>query len=73
LADVFGVDFDSEERRYAYDANGRLRPGDFTSTYLESAGHPVAKTLAVSTVGLPGSLFCVLLKIEPVPPPGVKL
>ena len=57
LADVFGVDFDSEERRYAYDANGKLRPGDFTSTYLESAGHPLAKTLAVSTVGLPGSFL----------------
>ena len=55
LADVLGVDFDGEERRYAYDSEGKLRPGDFTSTYLESAGHPLAKMLAASTVGLPGS------------------
>jgi hypothetical protein len=57
LADVLGVDYDSEERRYAYDAEGKLRPGEFTSTYLESAGHPLAKSLEVSTVGLPGSFL----------------
>jgi hypothetical protein len=55
LADVLGVDYDSEERKYAYDAEGKLRPGDFTTTYIESSGHPLAKALAVSTVGLPGS------------------
>jgi hypothetical protein len=59
LADVFGVDYGSEERRYAYDAEGRVRPGDFTSTYLESAGHPLAQMLAVSTVGLAGSFLKV--------------
>jgi len=57
LADVFGVDYVSEERKYAYDAEGKLREGDFTSTYIESAGHPLAKMLAVSTVGLPGSFL----------------
>jgi hypothetical protein len=57
LADVFGVDYVSEERKYAYDAEGRLRSGDFTSTYLESAGHLLAKMLAVSTVGLPGAFL----------------
>ena len=59
LADVFGVDYVSEERHYAYDAQGRAQPGDFTSTYLESAGHPLAQMLAVSTVGLGGSFLTV--------------
>jgi hypothetical protein len=53
MADVFGVDFVSEERKYAYDAEGKFKEG-FTATYLESSGHPLAKSLAVSTVGLPG-------------------
>jgi hypothetical protein len=57
LADVLGVDYVSEERHYAYDAEGKLRRGEFTSTYLESAGHPLAKVLEVSTVGLPGSFL----------------
>jgi putative glycosyl hydrolase-like family 6 (GHL6) protein/glycosyl hydrolase family 42 (putative beta-galactosidase) len=57
LADVLGVDYDSEEGKYAYDAEGRLRPGDFSTTYLESAGHPLAKMLAASTVGLSGSFI----------------
>jgi hypothetical protein len=57
LADVFGVDYESEERRFAYDAKGKLRSGDFTSTYLESSGHPLAATLVVSTVGMPGSFL----------------
>ena len=57
LADVLGVDFVSEERKYAYDADAKLRPGDFTTTYLESTGNPLAKMLAVSTVGLPGSFI----------------
>ena len=33
------------------------RPETFISTYLESAGHPLAKMLSVSTVGLPGSFL----------------
>lgn len=57
LADVFGVDYDSEERKYAYTDEGVLRLGNFTSTYLESVGSPLAKLLAVSTVGLPGSFL----------------
>ncbi len=32
-----------------------MRPGNFTSIYLESSGNPLAKLLSVSTVGLPGS------------------
>lgn len=57
LADVFGVDFESEERRYAYTAAGELHSPTFTATYLESAGSPLAKMLAASTVGLPGSFL----------------
>lgn len=59
LADVLGVDYASEERKYAYTAQGTLRPGDFTTTYIESAGHPLARMLAVSTVGLSGSFVRV--------------
>ena len=58
LAEVFGVDYVSEEKKYAYDSEGRLKR-DFTATYIESAGHPLAKMLAVSTVGLPGSFLNV--------------
>ena len=57
LADVLGVDYVSEERHYAYDAEGKLRRGDFTSTYLESAGHPLAKVLEVSTGGTARVVF----------------
>jgi len=53
LADVFGVDFVSEERKYATEAEGKIKEG-FTATYLESSGHPLAKPLAESTVGLSG-------------------
>ncbi len=42
-----------KEKKYAYDAEGKLKRG-FTSTYLESSGHPLSRLLAVSTVGLPG-------------------
>ena len=57
LADVFGVNYMSEERKYAYDADGKLRPGNFISTYLESAGNPLAELLSVETVGLPGAFL----------------
>lgn len=57
LSDVFGVDYVSEERKYAEDQQGKPQPGDFISTYLESAGHPLAKMLSVSTVGLPGAFL----------------
>ena len=53
LANVLGVDLDSEEKKYAFDSSGHLKE-DVTAIYLESAGHPLAKSLAVSTVGLPG-------------------
>jgi len=58
LADVFGVEFISEERKYSSDAEGKLKEG-FTATYLESSGHPLAKILAESTVGLPGPFLRV--------------
>lgn len=54
LADVFGVDYVSEETKYAYDANGKQRPGNDITTYLESTGHPLAATISRGTVGLPG-------------------
>ncbi len=56
LADVFGVRYISEEKKYAYDAEGKLKKR-FTSTYLESSGHRLANRLAESTVGLPGSFL----------------
>jgi hypothetical protein len=58
LADVFGVDYVSEEKKYAYDNEGK-RKKDFIATYLESVGHPLAQPLGVSTVGLPGSFLHV--------------
>ncbi len=57
LADVLGVDFVSEERTYAFDEQGKPRSADFTAIYLESAGHPLARKLSVSTVGMPGSFL----------------
>jgi len=63
LADVFGTDYISEERQYAYDDDGRLRmwTGETvdnpSTTYLESVGHPFARKLEASTVGLPGSFL----------------
>ena len=48
LADVFGVDWAGEERKYAADAQGKVKEG-VTATYLESSGHPLAKSLAEST------------------------
>jgi hypothetical protein len=58
LADVFGVDYVSEERRYYFDPDGQPKTG-FISTYLESCGHPLADLLAESTVGLPGTFLHV--------------
>ena len=48
LGDVFGIDFVSEEQKYA-------------QNYIESAGHPLAKKLALSTVGFPGAFLNVKL------------
>jgi hypothetical protein len=58
LADVFGVDYVSEERKYAYDKDGKPNNSG-VSIYLESAGHPLASMIATSTVGLPGSFLNV--------------
>jgi hypothetical protein len=54
LADVLGVDYVSEVTKYAYDATGKQREGNPISTYMESAGHPLAEALSKGTVGLPG-------------------
>jgi hypothetical protein len=56
LADVFGVDLIAEEKEYAYDPSGKFKEG-VISIYLESTGHPLSRSLAVSTVGLPGSFL----------------
>jgi Hypothetical glycosyl hydrolase 6 len=56
LADVFGVDLVSEEKKYAYDPSEGFKEG-VISIYLESTGHRLSKSLAVSTVGLPGSFL----------------
>jgi hypothetical protein len=56
LADVFGVDLVSEDKKYAYDPSGKFKE-DVISIYLESTGHALSKSLAVSTVGLPGSFL----------------
>jgi hypothetical protein len=58
LADVLGVNFVSEEKKYAYDQNGKFKEG-VTSIFLESTGHPLARLLATSTVGVPGSFINV--------------
>jgi hypothetical protein len=58
LAEVLGVDYAGEERKYAYDEKGERRPTAIT-TYLESSGHPLAATFGKKTVGLPGSFLHV--------------
>ena len=65
LADVLGVDYAGEERKYAFgttafsgEGEGTAKVG-FVSTYLESSGHPLAKMLATSTVGLGGTFLKV--------------
>ncbi len=56
LADVFGVHFAGEEKKYAYDPDGKLK-GDLISTYLEPAKHDLARPLAGGTVGLADSFI----------------
>ncbi len=58
LAEVLGVDYEGEERKYAFDDQGKPRPTKIT-TYLESAGHPLAATLGKKFVGLPGAFLHV--------------
>ena len=58
LADVLGVDYVSEERKYAFDEQGKRRPVTI-STYLESAGHPFAQMFGPVTLGLPGTFVNV--------------
>jgi hypothetical protein len=56
LADVFGANYVEEERKYAYDPEGKFKEG-VIQTYLESSGHSLAKTLSESTVGLSGAFL----------------
>ena len=56
LADVLGVDYESEEKKYAYDPEGNFKD-DVVQTYLESSGHSLTKMLATSSVGLPGTFL----------------
>ncbi len=58
LADVFGVDYVEEVRKYAYDADGKPKER-FIATYIESSGHPLAGIFDKETVGLPGSFVTV--------------
>jgi hypothetical protein len=53
LNDVLGADFQSEERKYAYDPDGNFKKG-VIQTYLEASAHPLTKSLATSTLGLSG-------------------
>jgi hypothetical protein len=59
LADVFGADYVSEVTTYAYDATGKQRDGNAVTTYMESAGHPLAEALGQGTVGLPGPFITI--------------
>jgi hypothetical protein len=58
LADALGVNYESEERRFAYAGDDAPRPTSIT-TYLESSGHPLAAMFGKKTVGLPGSFLHV--------------
>jgi hypothetical protein len=58
LADVFGVDYAEEVKKYAYTQEGKLRER-FTAIYLESSGHPLAQVFGRGTAGLPGSFLRV--------------
>jgi len=58
LADVFGVDYLGEERKYFYGADGKPKTR-FISTYIESSGHPLARMFDKETLGLPGSFITV--------------
>jgi hypothetical protein len=59
LADVLGANYLGEEKKYAYDPEGKLKE-NVIQTYLESSGHPLARMLSESTVGLSGAF----LKLE---------
>ena len=59
LADVLGVNYESEETDFARVAKGERNPDGFISTYIESVGHPLADILRGDTVGLPGTFVKV--------------
>ncbi len=56
LADVLGVDYVSEERRYMYDYEGKYKKG-FIGMYLRPSDHPLAKGLGEGTVGAAGTFL----------------
>jgi hypothetical protein len=56
LADVFGVQFVGEEKKYAYDREGKPKK-NFIGIYLEPANSALAKPLPPGTVGLPGAFL----------------
>ena len=56
LANVLGVNYAGEERKYAYDPDGKFKE-KVIQTYLESSGHSLAQMLAESTVGLSGAFL----------------
>ncbi len=58
LADVLGVDYTGEEKKYGFDPDGTPKTR-FISTYIESAGHPLAGDFGKETVGLPGSFITI--------------
>ena len=58
LADVLGLHFDREERRYAYDDEGRFK-GGFFATYFAPTAHVLAQPLSQGTVALPGTFLYV--------------
>jgi hypothetical protein len=60
LADVFGVQFMGEEKKYAYDSAGKPKK-NFIGTYLEGSSSALANPLPPGTVGLPGSFLNIKL------------
>jgi Hypothetical glycosyl hydrolase 6/Beta-galactosidase trimerisation domain len=54
LAEVFGVKYLGEEKKYAFDETGKQREGNAISTFIETTGHPLAAVLSKGSVGLPG-------------------
>ena len=56
LADVFGVHYAGEEKKYAHENSGKFK-NSFIATYLEPSNSIWAKPLPAGTVGLPGTFI----------------
>jgi hypothetical protein len=63
LAEVLGADFAGEEKKYAYDGEGKLKKG-VIQTYLQATGHRLTRSLRLSTVGVSGSFLKLRLRGE---------